>query len=76
MSLMCHDNMREAGRAIRPDFWLIRDLRIYLNGFWSRGIQAKVRKDPQKAVGEKYEDPAFTIRTLTMMRPYAKQMVC
>jgi hypothetical protein len=68
--------MSEAGRAIRPHFRLIRDLRIYLNGFRSRGIQAKVRKDPQKAVGEKYEDPALTIRALTMMRPYAKRMIC
>jgi len=75
MLLIWHNNMREASRAIRPYFWITRDLQTYLNGFWSRGIQPKVRKDPQKAVGEKYEDPAFTIRAFTMMRPYAKRTI-
>jgi hypothetical protein len=45
--------------------WLIRDLRIYLNGFWNRGIGAKTRKDSQKVAGEKYGGPPFTTVALT-----------
>jgi len=56
-------------------FWLIRDLQIYLNGFWNRGIRPKTRKDSQKAVGEKYEIRAFTISALTTMRAYTKHTI-
>jgi hypothetical protein len=49
-------------------FWLIRELQIYLNGFWSHRIRPKTAKDPQKVAGEKYDDAAFTIRALTMPR--------
>ncbi len=48
--------------------WLIRDLQIYLNGSWNRGIRPKTGKDSQKAGGEKYEDPALTKPALTMPR--------
>jgi hypothetical protein len=48
--------------------WLIRDLQIYLNGFWNRGIRPKTAKDSQKDGGEKYEDPALTKPALTMPR--------
>ena len=48
--------------------WLIRDLQIYLNGFWNRGIRPKAGKDSQKDGGEKYEDPALTTAALTMPR--------
>jgi hypothetical protein len=51
----------------------MRDLQIYLNGFWSHGIRPEAGKDSQKCGGGKYEGPAFTIAALSMMRPYAKQ---
>jgi hypothetical protein len=51
--------------------WLIRDLQIYLNGFWNRGIRPKTRKDSQKVAGEKYEDPVFTMPALTTIPRYA-----
>jgi hypothetical protein len=55
-----------------PREWLIGKLRVYLNGFWNRGIGPKAGKDSQKDGGGKYEDPAFTIRAFTVMAPYAK----
>ncbi len=49
--------------------WLIRKLRVYLNGFWKRGIEPKTRKDSQKVAGGKYEVRAFTMLALSMLRP-------
>jgi hypothetical protein len=62
-------------RAKCTVLWLIAKFHIYLNGFWSRGIKPKTRKDSQKAVGEKYEIRAFTISALTTMRAYAKRTI-
>jgi hypothetical protein len=63
----------QGGAPIRD--WLIQNLRVYLNGFWNRGIRPKTRKDSQKVAGRKYDDWAFTNSALTTMRPYAKWML-
>jgi hypothetical protein len=47
---------------------LIRNPRIYLNGFWSRGIRPKTGKDSQKVVGEKYRTSALTLAAFTMIQ--------
>ena len=52
-------------------FWLILNLRVYLKGFWKRGIRPKTRKNSQKVAGRKYEESAFTISALTMAAAYA-----
>jgi hypothetical protein len=51
--------------------WLIRKLRVYLNGFRNRGIEPKTRKDSQKVAGEKYEPRALTTLALSMLSQYA-----
>jgi hypothetical protein len=53
--------------------WLIRNLRVYLNGFWKHGIRPKTAKDSQKVAGRKYEDLAFTKRALSMMAVLEKR---
>jgi hypothetical protein len=49
----------------------MRKLRVYLNGFWKRGIEPKTRKDSQKVAGEKYEPRALTTLALSMLSQYA-----
>jgi hypothetical protein len=53
----------------------MRDLQIYLNGFWSHGIRPEAGKDSQKCGGGKYEVLAFTMPAFTMMGPYAKRTI-
>jgi hypothetical protein len=48
--------------------WLIRNLRSYLKGFCERRNRPEAGKISQKCCGIKYEDPALTIRALTMPR--------
>jgi hypothetical protein len=52
--------------------WLIRKLRVYLNGFGKHGIWPKTAKDSQKVAGEKYAACAFTMPSLTTITPYAR----
>jgi hypothetical protein len=53
----------------------MRDLRIYLKGFWKRGNRAKAGKNPPKDYGGKYEEPPFTMAGLTTMAPYASRTI-
>ena len=61
-----------ADAAFPLELGLIRELQIYLKGFWNRRIRAKTAKDSQKVAGEKYESPPLTTPAFTIVGAYAK----
>jgi hypothetical protein len=40
-------------------------LPLYLTGFWESRIRPESQKITQKVAGKKYDDPAFTLPSLT-----------
>ena len=61
------------GQAGRSVLWLRLNLPVYLKGFLERGIRPQTGKNSHKVACGAHREPPFTIRSFTMVGPYAKQ---